>query len=107
MIRNENNSWSRARDSIVLCATAYLFLQGVSGPATAAENVIDLRRAGWVVVGKEGRLEQRPGQPPYRTRQRVVHVTTFVMEKDGRRKVCTLAYDSQLDSFDEKCRDPE
>ncbi len=38
---------------------------------------------------------------------RAVHVTTFVMEKGGRRKVCTLAYDSQLDTFAENCRDAE
>ena len=38
---------------------------------------------------------------------RAVHVTTFVMERGGRHKVCTLAYDSQLDTFAEECRDAE
>ncbi len=78
-----------------------------AAPAAGGETVNGLRRAGWVVIEKHGRIERRPGLPPYEAMERAVHVTTFVMEKDGRRKVCTLAYDSQLDSFAEECRDAE
>jgi hypothetical protein len=76
-------------------------------PAQAAEGetVNGLRQAGWVVVEKRDRIERQPGLPPYETTDRAVHITTFVMEKDGQRKVCTLAYDSQLDTLDEECRD--
>jgi hypothetical protein len=76
-------------------------------PALAAggETVNGLRQAGWVVVEKRDRIERRPGLPPYETTDRAVHITTLVMEKDGQRKVCTLAYDSQLDTLDEECRD--
>ena len=62
---------------------------------------------GFVTRSKQERIEQRPGLPPYATMIRDVHVTTFVMEKDGLRKVCTLAYDSQLDTLAEECRDAE
>ena len=76
-----------------------------AAPAAGRETVNGLRQAGWVVVEKRGRIERRPGLPPYETMDRAVHITTFVMEKGGQRKVCTLAYDSQLDTLDEECRD--
>jgi len=78
----------------------------VISPATAGA-VIGLRQAGWIVTEQRERLEQRPGLPPYETLDRQVHITTFVLERDGRRKRCTLAYDSQLDTFAEDCRDAE
>ncbi len=76
-------------------------------PAPAGETVIGLRRSGWIVTEQRERLERRPGLPPYETLDRQVHITTFVLEKNGRRKRCTLAYDSQLDTFAEGCRDAE
>ena len=88
----------------VLCLAV---LVSLAAPAAAAETVNGLRREGWVVIEKQGRIEQRPGLPPYETMVRAVHVTTFMMEKGGRRKVCTLAYDSQRDTFAEECRDSE
>ena len=88
----------------ILCLAV---LVSLAAPAAAAETVNGLRQQGWVVIEKQGRIEQRPGLPPYETMARAVHVTTFVMEKDGQRKVCTLAYDSQLDTFAEECRDAE
>ena len=90
-----------------LSMTSLAVLVSLAMPAAAAETVNGLRQQGWVVIEKRGRIEQRPGLAPYETMARAVHVTTFVMEKDGRRKVCTLAYDSQLDSFAEECRDAE
>ena len=76
-------------------------------PAMEGETVNGLRQDGWVVVEKKAQILRRPGLPPYETMVRAVHVTTYVMEKGGRRRVCTLAYDSQLDTFAEECRDPE
>ncbi len=90
-----------------LFMTLLAVLVSLAAPAAAAETVNGLRQQGWVVTEKQGRIEQRPGLPPYETMARAVHVTTFVMEKGGRRKVCTLAYDSQLDSFAEDCRDAD
>ncbi len=84
-----------------------LLLSLASAAAAGAETVNGLRQAGWVVIEKQERIERRPGLPPYETMIRAVHVTTFVMGKGGRRKVCTLAYDSQLDTFAEECRDAE
>ncbi len=47
------------------------------------------------------------GAGAYATLDRYVHVTTFVLEKNGQRKRCMLAYDSQLDTIAEECRDAE
>lgn len=76
-------------------------------PAIEGETVNSLRRGGWVVVEKREQIERRPGLAPYESLVRVVLVTTYVMEKDARRKVCTIAYDSQRDAFEEGCRDAE
>ena len=76
-------------------------------PAMDGETVNDSRRDGWVVVEKEAQTLRRPGLPPYKTMVRIIHVTTYVAKKGGQRKLCTLAYDSQLDTFAEDCRDAE
>ena len=92
----------------LLGLSVLLSLASAAPPAVAeGETVNELRQAGWVVIEKQGRIERRPGLPPYETMSRAVQVTTFVMEKGARRKVCTLAYDSQLDTFAEECRDAE
>ena len=70
-------------------------------------TVVGLRQAGWMVAEQQERIERRPGLPPYEMLDRNVHVTTFVLEKNGQRKRCTLAYDSQLDTIAEECRDAE
>ncbi len=90
-----------------LCLALLLSLASAAPAAAGAETVNGLRQAGWVVIEKQERIERQPGLPPYETMIRAVHVTTFVMEKGGRRKVCTLAYDSQLDTLAEECRDAE
>ncbi len=118
MIGNETR-WLR-RWPVVFALAALAFVQGPDGNhaqagnqlaaangASAGATVNGLRRAGWTVTEQQGRIERRPGLPPYETRARDVHVTTFVLEKDGRRKRCTLSYDSQLDSIAEECRDAE
>ena len=118
MIGNKTRRWCRCPIFFALAALAYILgpdgnhaqagnqLAAANG-ASAGATVNGLRRAGWTVTEQQGRIERRPGLPPYETRRRDVHVTTFVLEKDGRRKRCTLAYDSQLDSIAEECRDAE
>ncbi len=76
-------------------------------PASAGATVSGLRQAGWMVTEQQKRIERRPGLPPYEMLARVVHVTTFVLEKNGQRKRCRLTYDSQLDTIAEECRDTE
>ncbi len=93
---------NRLAGTFILCLLA---TPALADEAAGGETVNGLRQAGWVVVEKRGQIERRPGLPPYETMDRAVHITTFVMEKDGQRKVCTLAYDSQLDTLDEECRD--
>ena len=74
---------------------------------SADATVIGLRQAGWVVTERQERNERRPGLPPYGMLPRNVNITNFVLEKNGQRKRCRLAYDSQLETFAEECRDAE
>ena len=91
----------------VALAVGIWAVMAAPAPAVAGETVNGLRRDGWVVVEKREQIERRPGLAPYESLIRVVLVTTYLMEKDGRRKRCTLAYDSQRDAFEEACRDDE
>ncbi len=74
---------------------------------SADATVIGLRQAGWVVTERQERNEWRPGLPPYGMLPRNVNISIFVLEKNGQRKRCRLAYDSQLETFAEECRDAE
>ena len=91
----------------IALAMGFLGVMAAPAPAIEGETVNGLRQGGWVVVEKQAQTERRPGLPPYETMARAVYVNTYVMEKGDRRKVCTLAYDSQLDTFAEKCRNAE
>lgn len=75
-------------------------------PAGAADapTTAGLRAEGWRVIDKHERQEKRPGVAPYENLIRVVQITTFVLESDGRRITCELAYDSQRDRTTETCR---
>ena len=75
--------------------------------ASSDATIIGLRQAGWVVTERTETIDRRPGLPPYEMKDRTILVTTFVLEKGGERKRCTLAYDSQLERFTEACRDVE
>ena len=115
MIANERRRLRRW--PVVFAVAALAFVAGPSeNDAVAGERitlasgdatVIGLRRAGWLVTEQQERIERRAGLPPYETLDRYIHVTTFVLEKNGQRKRCMLAYDSQLDTFAEECRDAE
>jgi hypothetical protein len=91
----------------IALAVGFWCLMAAPAPAIAGETVNGLHQGGWVVVEKQAQIVRRPGLPPYETMDRAVHVTTYVMEKGGRRKVCTLAYDSQLDTSAEECHNAE
>ncbi len=112
------NDTRRLRRSPVIFAVAALAC--VAGPsendAVAGERitlasdhatVVGLRQAGWMVAEQQERIERRPGLPPYEMLDRNVHVTTFVLEKNGQRKRCTLAYYSQLETIAQECSNTE
>ncbi|MHA1547682.1 MAG: hypothetical protein ACTSYE_01990 [Alphaproteobacteria bacterium] len=73
----------------------------------AGATVLGLRQAGWTVTDQQERIEHQPGLPPYEEVDRVILTTTFVLEKDGKRMRCRLAYDSQMESFSEACATAE
>ena len=115
MIGNEMKQWRRWPVVFAAAALAGLAGQGAND-AVAREHststaggatVVGLRQAGWVVIERQERIERQPGLPPYEMLDRHIHITTFVLENNGRRKRCTLAYDSQLEVFDQKCRDAD
>lgn len=91
----------------IALAVGFWCVMAAPAPAIEGETVNGLRQGGWVVVEKQAQIVRRPGLPPYETMDRAVHVTTYVMEKGDRRKVCTLAYDSQLDTSAEECHNAE
>ena len=91
----------------IVLAVGLLGVMAAPAPAIEGETVSGLRQGGWVMVEKQAQIKRRPGLPPYETMVRAVHIITYVMEKGGRRKVCTLDYDSQLDTFAEECRNAE
>ena len=91
----------------IALAVVFWCVMVAPAPAMAGETVNGLRQGGWVVVEKQAQIVRQPGVAPYETMVRSVHVTTYVMEKGDRRKVCTLAYDSQLDTIAQECRNAE
>ncbi len=112
-----NKTRQLRRLPVVLAAAALASAAGLSAndavagehstSASSEATVVGLRQAGWVVTERQERIERRPGLPPYEMLERTIHITTFVLQKNGRRKRCRLDYDSQLEVFDQECRDAE
>ena len=68
-------------------------------------GVYGLTQAGWEIVEQIEKQEIRSGVSPYSSLQRVVSIMEYRLEKDGRRMVCWVSYDSQQDTQEEKCEE--
>ena len=104
----------KVRDKIVLVAVGVLLgstFAGLTVPAKGSEDapvevsVKNLQEQGWQVTKTSSRNETFPGLPPYEELTRVVSITTYVLERDGKTITCEIAYDSQRDTLDEQCLD--
>lgn len=109
----ESRPWAATKKEIMgksltcLNAASLILAASILTAAPAAANgdtTASLRADGWRVVEKSDRQEKRPGVAPYENLTRVIQITTFVLAKDGQRKVCDMAYDSQKDKITETCR---
>lgn len=89
--------------TLPICLAASLFATPILS-AAEQPGVAGLRDQGWRVVSTAERRETRPGVAPYENLTRVIQITTYVLDKDGRRMTCEMAYDSQRDRIDETCR---
>ena len=78
----------------------------------AASNATDalipnLRMQGWELVDKFEEIQKFSGEGQYKNLVRVVHKSYFVFEKQGKRKICWISYDSQRDKISENCEKKE
>ena len=87
---------------IALIAGALMLISG-GGQAADSVRVIDLTQSGWQIIEKTSRNIKKPGLPPYENATRLIAVTTYKLAKGEQRYTCTIAYDSQLDQFEESC----
>jgi hypothetical protein len=92
------------RISISLVTALALAFGGNSGAdAQGEDTVLNLKQSGWIVVEKTIRDEKFPGVIPYQNLVRVVHVSTYIMQKEGVRRTCRMSQDTMLDSIEQTC----
>ena len=73
--------------------------------ALASESSINkLRKNQWREIKKVDEVKKLEGQGRYKNLTRVIHISHFVFEKAGKRKVCWISYDSQQDKIRENCK---
>ena len=89
---------------------AALFLVLFLTPATAENGspnsltVYHLKKNGWRVVEKQSHVEIRTSEYPYNYLKRLVQVVVHILQKAEERQKCIMEYDSQIDTFMEKCK---
>ena len=59
---------------------------------------------GYAIAEKREEERQVPGLPPYEQMKRVLHVTTYRLERGGEAVVCEVTYDSQRDTISTACQ---
>tara|TARA_Y100001934_G_scaffold178434_1_gene211175 strand:- start:1485 stop:1802 length:318 start_codon:yes stop_codon:yes gene_type:complete len=70
-------------------------------------GVYGLTQSGWRIVRQVEKQEIRAGVLPYAGLARVISITEYHLEKQGQMMVCRLSYDSQKDTQEEKCEEPQ
>jgi len=96
-----------------LSLTAAVLAMLIGAPASSlAETkvsprptIISLQSEGWVIVKKTAEQKTLPGVPPYQDLKRIVQIVRYRLEKGDAMMTCETAYDSQLDRFEENCRE--
>ena len=91
-----------------LCAALLLAL--FVSPAIAendrsdSQTVYTLKQDGWRVVKQQSYVEIRTSKHPYNDLKRLVQVVVHILQKAEERHKCIMEYDSQIDTFMEKCK---
>ena len=89
-----------------LAGTLVFSVSAIPWPVPADPvGVYGLTQTGWEIVEQIEKQEIRSGVSPYSSLQRVVSITEYRLEKDGRMMVCWVSYDSQQDKQEEKCEE--
>ena len=70
-------------------------------------GVYALTQAGWQIVKQVEKHEIHSGVSPYNGLARVVSITEYHLEKEGKMMFCRLSYDSQQDIQEERCEEPQ
>lgn len=78
-----------------------------TGLALAAESKNDVAAYladGYKIAGKKEKERTVPGLPPYEQIKRVLHVTTYRLERGEETVICEVTYDSQQDTISTTCQ---
>ena len=100
--------------NLFLSATVFLLVFNWTGihqifanDSKEIQNVLELKRQGWEVIGKQSRVESRPGLKPYQNLKREVQVVKYWLTKNEHFYFCLVEYDSQMDTIRESCAEGE
>ena len=93
--------------AVALAAFAFVASAVPQSSLGQSGGVYALTQAGWQIVRQVEKQEIRSGVSPYAGLARVVAITEYYLEKEGRTVVCRLSYDSQQDTQEERCEEPQ
>ena len=92
-----------ARGRLILSLSVMLAALPVNA-GSANHKVSDYLADGYTIAEKREEERTVPGKPPYDQVKRVVHVTTYRLERGAESVVCEVRYDSQLDTIKTFCQ---
>ena len=88
----------------VFVFVAFGALQSALGQSV---GVYALTQAGWQIVKQVEKNEIRSGVSPYTGLSRVVSITEYHLEKEGKMMFCRLSYDRQQARQEARCEEPK
>ena len=88
-------------------AFAFVAFGALQSALGQSVGVYALTQAGWQIVKQVEKKEIRSGVSPYIGLARVVSITEYHLEKEGKMMFCRLSYDSQQDIQEERCEEPQ
>lgn len=86
---------------------AFASALALAGPVLADEphkSISAYLADGFTVADKREEKRTVPGVPPYEQLRRVLHVTTYRLERAGEAVICTVTYDSQQETISTVCQ---
>ena len=93
--------------AVLASAFAFVSFGTLQSALGQSVGVYALTQAGWQIVKQVEKKEIRSGVSPYTGLARVVSITEYHLEKEGKMMFCRLSYDSQQDIQEERCEEPQ
>ena len=93
--------------AVLGCAFVFVASGAFQSALGQSVGVYALTQAGWQIVKQGEKNEIRSGVSPYTGLARVVSITEYHLEKEGKMMFCRLSYDSQQDRQEERCEEPQ